>query len=98
MKRGPVARLDGLFLGGFISRDQQCIYLVYVCVNLHTLTYTTVRLTSIYNPEIGGKFTETSGGLTNLPVALTSLSSDLVNATIKKIMAPLEVGPEFTPN
>jgi hypothetical protein len=26
----------------------------------------TVRLTSIYNPQIGGKFTETSGGLTNL--------------------------------
>jgi hypothetical protein len=31
-------------------------------------------------------------------VALTSLSSELVNATIKKVMAPLEVGPEFALN
>jgi hypothetical protein len=28
-------------------------------------------------------------------VARTSLSSELVLATIKKVMAPLEVGPEF---
>jgi hypothetical protein len=26
----------------------------------------TVRLTSIYNPQFGGNFTKTSGGLTNL--------------------------------
>ncbi len=33
-----------------------------------TLDYqiATVRLTSIYNPQIGGNFTETSAGLTNL--------------------------------
>jgi hypothetical protein len=28
-------------------------------------------------------------------VARTSLSSELALATIKKVMAPLEVGPEF---
>ncbi len=28
-------------------------------------------------------------------VAMTSLSSELVNATIKKVMAPLEVGPDI---
>jgi hypothetical protein len=31
-------------------------------------------------------------------VALTSLMSELVNATIKFGMAPLEVGPEFAAN
>ncbi len=62
--------------------------------------WSTVRLTSIYDPPIGGKFTETSWGeSTNLfMVALTSSSSELVNATIKKVMAPLEVGPEIAPN
>jgi hypothetical protein len=30
--------------------------------------------------------------------ALTSLMSELVNATIKYAMAPLEVGPEFAFN
>jgi hypothetical protein len=30
-------------------------------------------------------------------VALTSLMSELVNATIKYVIAPLEVGPEFAP-
>jgi hypothetical protein len=32
---------------------------------------------------------------TNFMVALTSLMSELVNATIKFGMAPLELGPEF---
>jgi hypothetical protein len=31
-------------------------------------------------------------------VALTSLWSELVNAIIKKVMAPLEVDPEFAFN
>jgi hypothetical protein len=31
-------------------------------------------------------------------VAVTSLMRELVNATIKYGMAPLEVGPEFAPN
>jgi hypothetical protein len=31
-------------------------------------------------------------------VALTGLMSELVNATIKYVIAPLEVGPEFAPN
>jgi hypothetical protein len=35
---------------------------------------------------------------TNFMVALTSLMSELVNATIKFVMVPLEVGPEFAAN
>ncbi len=35
---------------------------------------------------------------TNFMVALTNLMSELVNAAIKFVMAPLEVGPEFAPN
>ena len=35
---------------------------------------------------------------TNFMVSLTSLMSELVNATIKFDMAPLEVGPEFAAN
>ncbi len=31
-------------------------------------------------------------------VALTNLWSELVNRIIKKVMAPLEGGPEFAPN
>ena len=60
---------------------------------------TTVRLTSIYNPQIEAEFTKTSGGSTNLFLgATTSSSSELVVATIKKVMAPLEVGLEFALN
>ena len=45
----------------------------------------TVRLTSIYNPQIEGKSHVTAAGLTNLfMVARTSLLSELVLATIKK--------------
>ncbi len=56
----------------------------------------TVRLTSIHPLQIEAKSHMTAAGLTNLfMVALTSLSSELVNATIKKVMAPLEVGPTF---
>ncbi len=36
------------------------------CTGCYKVHMATVRLTSIYNPQIGGKFTETSGGLTNL--------------------------------
>jgi hypothetical protein len=35
---------------------------------------------------------------TNFIVELTNLMSELVNATIKFVMAPLEVDPEFAPN
>jgi hypothetical protein len=35
---------------------------------------------------------------TNITVALTSLMSELINATLKFVMAPLEVGPEFAAN
>ncbi len=56
----------------------------------------TVPLTSIYNPQIYGRFTKTSGGLTNLFYGCVDcLWSELVNATIKKVMAPLEVGLTF---
>ncbi len=56
----------------------------------------TVRLTSIYNPQIKTNSPRLLVGSTNLfMVARTSLSSELVLATIKKVMAPLEVGPEF---
>ncbi len=60
----------------------------------------TVCLTSIYNPQIVGKFTETSGGLTNLFIvaSTSSLPSELVLPIIKKVMAPLKVEPEFAPN
>ncbi len=34
----------------------------------------------------------------NFMVALTSLMSELVNATLKFVMAPLEVGPELAAN
>ncbi len=56
----------------------------------------TVRLTSIHPLQIEAKSHVTVAWLTNLfMVALTSSSSELVNATIKKVMAPLEVGPTF---
>jgi hypothetical protein len=35
---------------------------------------------------------------TNFMVALTSLMSEVVNATLKFVMAPLEVGPELAAN
>jgi hypothetical protein len=35
---------------------------------------------------------------TNFKIALTSLMSELVNATLKFVMAPLQVGPEFAAN
>jgi hypothetical protein len=35
---------------------------------------------------------------TYVMVALTSLMSEQVNATIKYVIAPLEVGHEFSPN
>ena len=58
-----------------------------------------VRLTSIYNTQIEAEFTKTSGGSTNLFLgATTSSLSELVVATIKKVMAPLEVGLEFALN
>jgi hypothetical protein len=60
------------------------------------LKLSTVHLTSIHPPQIEAKSHVTAAGLTNLfMVALTSLSIELVNATIKKVMAPLEVGPTF---
>jgi hypothetical protein len=61
-------------------------------------------LTSIYNPQIEGKFTKTSGGSTLVGqptyfmVARISLLSELVLPIIKKFMAPLEVGPEIALN
>jgi hypothetical protein len=56
----------------------------------------TVRLTSIYNPQIEDKSHVTAAGLTNLfMLARTSLLSELVLATIKKVVAPLEVGQTF---
>jgi hypothetical protein len=56
----------------------------------------TVCLTSIYNPQIEDKSHVTAAGLTNLSMlARTSLLSELVLATIKKIVAPLEVGQLF---
>ncbi len=54
----------------------------------------TVHLTSIHPLQIEAKSHVTAAGLTNLfMVVLTSLLSELVIATIKKVMAPLEVGP-----
>ena len=38
----------------------------FLTAEAKNVSYLTVRLTSIYNPQIGGNFTETSGGLTNL--------------------------------
>ncbi len=59
----------------------------------------TVRLTSIVHPQIEGKFAVTPGGLTDyFMVELTSSMIELVNATIKYAVAPLEVGPEFALN
>ncbi len=61
-----------------------------------TTSLTTVHLTSIYNPQIEDKSHMTAAGLTNLfMLARTSLLSELVLATIKKVMAPLEVGQTF---
>ncbi len=57
---------------------------------------TTIRLISIVHPQIEGKFTATPGGLTSVFYGwLTSLWSELANAILKKVPAPLEVGPEF---
>jgi hypothetical protein len=52
------------------------------------------------HPQIEGKFTVTPGGLTSVFYGsiVTSLWSKLVNAIIKKVMAPLDIGPEFAFN
>jgi hypothetical protein len=56
-------------------------------------------LTSIYHPQIGGNFPRF---LVDQPtifmVAFANLWSKQVNTIIKKVMAPLEGGPEFAPN
>ena len=68
-------------------------------VIVHTIF--TVRLTLIDHPQMGGKFTVTPGGLTQLILWLHWLPSsmiELVNSTMKHGMAPLEVGPGFAPN
>ena len=54
--------------------------------DLRHLTFSfTVRLTSIDQPQIVGKFTATPGGQFNIfyMIALTSSIIELVNATIK---------------
>jgi hypothetical protein len=51
----------------------------------------TVRLISIVHPQTEGKFTPTPGGLTSVfygCIDYGSLWSELVNAIIKKVMAP----------
>jgi hypothetical protein len=59
----------------------------------------TVHLTSIYHPQIEGKITKTPAWATKFfLVARTSLWSELVLASKKYVMAPLEVGPEFAFN
>jgi hypothetical protein len=61
-----------------------------------TIKIATVHLTSIHPLQFEAKSLVSAAGLTNLfMVALTSLLSELVNATIKKGMAPLENGPTF---
>jgi hypothetical protein len=56
----------------------------------------TVRSTSIYNPQIEDKSHVTAARLTNLfMLARTSLLSELILASIKKVVAPLEVGQSF---
>jgi hypothetical protein len=60
---------------------------------------TTVCLDSIYHPQIEDEFITTPGVLTSIfMVARTSLMCELVLATINFVLAPLEVGPEFTFN
>ncbi len=51
----------------------------------------TVCLTSIDYPQIEGKFTATTGGLTNLFYGCSMI--ELVLPIIKYTMPPLEVGP-----
>ncbi len=58
-----------------------------------------MRLTSIHYSKLGANPQRLLVGSTNLfMVARTSLSSELVLATIKKVMAPLEVDLESAPN
>ncbi len=64
------------------------------------IPYGTVRLIASVLPQIEGKFIATPGGLTSVFYGCinSSLWSELVNAIIKKVMAPLEVDPEFAFN
>jgi hypothetical protein len=56
----------------------------------------TVCLTSIYNPPIKDKSHMTAAGLTNFfMLARTSLLSEVVLATIKKVVASLDIGQTF---
>ena len=57
----------------------------------------TIRLISIVHPQIEGNFTVTPGGLTSVLYGCIEWS-ELVNAIIKKVMAPLDVDPEFAFN
>jgi hypothetical protein len=77
----------------------ECL-IVLPCVDINHRPHVTVRLTSIDHPPMGGKFTATPGGLTNLfyGVARTSSMIELVLLIIKYGLAPLEDGPKFAPN
>ncbi len=59
----------------------------------------TMHLASIYLPQLGANSPQPLVHKpSNFMVARTSLMSELVLATIKFGMAPLEVGPEFVDN
>ncbi len=74
----------------YFGCDVRCV------LNFGSTPCITVRLTSIYNPQIEDKSHVTAAGLTNLfMLARTSLLSELVLATIKKVVTPLEVGQTF---
>ena len=61
--------------------------------------YCTVCLTSIYHPQIGGKFTATPGVLTNIFYGcIHQLNEWTSKRNLKFAVAPLEVGHEFAPN
>jgi hypothetical protein len=63
---------------------------------MHNWILITVRLTSIHIPKIKATSLRFMVGQpTYFMVAKTSLSSELVLATIEEVMAPLEVGLEI---
>jgi hypothetical protein len=75
--------------------------------------YCTVRLTSFYNPQIEGKFTETSGGSTSemvlcpilwginyhifMPVRLDEISNSIVDTRLKFVYCYQKKKSQFIP-
>jgi hypothetical protein len=61
--------------------------------------YLTIRLTSIYHPQIGGNFAASPGGPTNHFYGCIGYFMDQTSQhNYKQVMAPLEHGSKFAPN